>query len=130
MSDTIHQEISISATPQRIYEALTIAKKFSEITDAPAEIDPESGGQFSCFGGMITGQTIEAIPGKMLIQAWRVDNWEPGIYSIVKFEFKKISETETRLVFDHTGFPKEHLGHLEQGWHDRYWEPLKKYLNA
>ena len=130
MSDTIHQEIFISTYPKQIYEALTIAKKFSEFTDTPAEIDSESGGQFSCFGGMITGQTIEAIPGKMLVQAWRASNWEPSIYSIVKFEFKKISDTETKLIFDHKGFPKEHLVHLEQGWHNKYWEPLKKYLNT
>lgn len=130
MPKTIHQEISISANPQRIYEALTNAKQFSELTGAQAEIDPVSGGQFSCFGGMITGQTIEAIPGNRLVQAWRVGNWESGIYSIVKFEFEKINNTETKLIFDHTGFPEEHQDHLDQGWHDRYWEPLKKYLNA
>ena len=130
MPKAIHHEISISANPQRIYEALTCAKQFGEFTGALAEIDPVSGGQFSCFGGMITGQTIEAIPGNRLVQAWRVSNWEPGIYSIVKFEFEKIIDTETKLIFDHTGFPEEHRDHLDQGWHDRYWEPLKKYLNA
>lgn len=130
MPDTIHQEISISATPQQIYVALTDAIQFSEFTNAPAEINPEIGGQFSCFGGMITGQTIEAVPDELLIQAWRAGNWEAGIYSIVKFEFKKVSDSETRLIFDHTGFPKEHLEHLAQGWHDKYWEPLKRYLNA
>jgi len=130
MSNTIHHEISISANSQQIYEALTNAKQFGELTGAPAEIDPVSGGQFSCFGGMITGQTIETIPGNRLVQAWRVSNWEPGIYSIVKFEFEKINDSETKLIFDHTGFPEEHRDHLDQGWHDRYWYPLKKYLNA
>ena len=78
MSDTIHQEISIDATAQQIYDALTIAAKFSKLSEAPTEIDPTPGGQFSCFGGMISGQTIEAISGKMLVQAWRVGFWEPG----------------------------------------------------
>ena len=79
---------------------------------------------------MITGQTIEAIPGTRLVQAWRVGNWDPGIYSIVKFEFEALSDSETNLIFDHTGFPDEHRDHLDKGWHDRYWQPLINYVNA
>ncbi len=127
---TIHHEISIHATPERIFHALTDAEEFAELSGAPAEIDASPGGQFSCFGGMITGQTIEAIPGTRLVQAWRVGNWDAGVYSIVKFEFEVISGSETKLLFDHTGFPDEHRDHLDQGWHDRYWQPLIKYLGT
>jgi activator of HSP90 ATPase len=130
MTMKIHHEISINANPQRIFEALTDAKQFAELTGAPAEIDLVSGGQFSCFGGMITGLTIEAIPGIRLVQAWRVGNWDEGIYSIVKFEFEVVNDSETRLVFDHAGFPDEHRDHLDEGWHERYWQPMKSYLNA
>lgn len=113
---------------ERLFDALTNAEQFAELTGAPAEMAPESGAQFSYFDGMITGQTIEILPSQRLVQAWRVGNWEPGIYSIVKFEFEKVSETATKLTFDHTGYPEEHKAHLDQGWHDRYWEPLKSYL--
>ena len=130
MTMKIHHEISINANPQRIFEALTDAKQFAELTGAPADIDLVSGGLFSCFDGMITGQTIEAIPGTRLVQAWRVGNWDPGIYSIVKFEFEALSDLETNLIFDHTGFPDEHRDHFDQGWHDRYWQPLINYVNA
>jgi hypothetical protein len=34
----------------------------------------------------------------------------------------------TRLVFDQTGLPPEHVGHLSKGWKARYWKPLKAYL--
>ncbi|MBV7328130.1 SRPBCC domain-containing protein [Chloroflexi bacterium TSY] len=125
---TIHQEIRFKSSVQRVYDALTTAEQFGELTGAPAEMVPESGAQFSYFGGMISGQTIEILPTKRLVQAWRVGNWEPGVYSIVKFEFEKISDTETKLIFDHTGFPAEHKDHLEKGWHERYWEPMKGYL--
>jgi len=130
MPKMIHHDISIDANSQRVYDALTNANQFAEFTGAPAEIDPVSGGQFSCFDGMITGLMIEAIPNDRLVQAWRVGNWDAGIYSIVRFELKKISDTQTKLIFDHTGFPEEHRDHLDQGWHDRYWEPLKRYLNG
>jgi len=125
---SIHQEISFTGNLKRVYDAFTNAKLFSEFSGASAEIDPEPGGKFSCFGGMILGQTIENIPAERLVQAWRVANWEPGVYSIVKFEFEEVSDTETKLILDHTGFPEDHKAHLEQGWHERYWEPLKKYI--
>ncbi|HEX9758472.1 MAG TPA: SRPBCC domain-containing protein [Nitrospiria bacterium] len=127
---SIHQEINFKCKSQQIFEALTKAEQFGEFSGSPAEINPESGGKFSCFGGIISGITIENVPNKRLVQAWRVGNWEPGVYSIVKFEFEKINDRETKLVFDHTGFPEEHKGHLEQGWNERYWEPLKKYLET
>ena len=130
MSQSIHHEVLFNTGPENIFEALTDAKKFSELTGSPAEIDSISGGKFSCFDGMITGQTIEISPSSRLVQAWRVGNWEPGIYSIVKFEIEKLNEMETKLIFDHTGFPEEHRVHLDQGWHERYWTPLKDYLNA
>ncbi len=43
MSKPIHQEISFNTNPKRIYEALTNAKQFSELTGAPAKIDSVSG---------------------------------------------------------------------------------------
>ena len=126
----IHQEIVFTCAAQRVFEALTLAEQFAVLSDAPAEIDPQAGGRFSCFGGMISGLTIESLPGIRLVQAWRAGNWDPGVYSIVKFEFEKIDDLKTKLIFDHAGFPEEHKTHLEQGWHARYWEPMKKYLES
>lgn len=124
----IHQEIIINSSSEQIFSALTSAEKFSKLTSTPAEIDPTIGGQFSCFGGMITGLTIEIEYNTRLVQAWRASNWDAGIYSIVKFELEKVNDSETKLIFDHTGYPDEHVEHLEQGWHNMYWEPIKKYL--
>ena len=127
---SIHQEITYKSSPQLIFDALTNSDKFEALTGDPADILPETGGKFSCFGGAISGISIELVANKRLVQAWRVADWEPGIYSIAKFELEKINASETKLIFDHTGFPEEHRVHLEQGWHDRYWDPIRKYLEA
>jgi activator of HSP90 ATPase len=129
MAEQIHQEILFDFNSQRIYDALTDAKQFAELTDSKTEINSEPGGAFSCFGGMITGRTIELVPGKRIVQAWRVGNWAPGIYSIIKFELEELNDMETKLIFDQAGFPEDNREHLAQGWHDRYWNPLKKFLN-
>jgi hypothetical protein len=46
----------------------------------------------------------------------------------VRFDFAKVG-AGTKLVLDHTGFPKSNRDHLEDGWHKMYWEPLKAYLS-
>jgi activator of HSP90 ATPase len=125
---TIHQEVVLNAGTQKIYEALIDSKQFSEITGgAPTEINPEAGGSFSCFGGMIFGRNIELVPNQRIVQAWRVANWPEGIYSIAKFELKA-QDSKTLLIFDHIGFPESEAAHLEAGWIQNYWNPLEKYL--
>jgi activator of HSP90 ATPase len=127
MTKTIHQEVVFNASPERIYEVPTGAKQFSEITGAPTEINPEAGGSFTCFGGMIFGRNIELVPGKRIVQAWRVANWPEGVYSIAKFELTE-QDSKTLLVFDHIGFPEAEVEHLAAGWGENYWNPLEKYL--
>jgi activator of HSP90 ATPase len=125
--NSIHQEVTINASPQRVYDALTQGERFSKMTGAPAEIEGKEGGRFSCFGGMITGRNVELATGQRVVQAWRAGNWEPGVYSMARFELKP-EGSGTRLVFDHTGYPPDQGEHLAKGWEANYWEPLRKAL--
>ena len=59
---SLHQEIELKASPQRIYGILLDSKQFVAFTGMPATIDPPAGGAFSMFGGMIVGRNIELIP--------------------------------------------------------------------
>jgi len=139
-AESIHQETIFRADRSRIYEALTDTKQFNEITKiaatkdpgislekVPTEISREVGGTFTLFGGIILGRHIELVRNTRVVQAWRVVNWDPGVYSIVKFELVE-QGTGTRIVFDHTGFPKGDAEHLASGWKAHYWEPLAKFL--
>ncbi|MFM9886587.1 MAG: SRPBCC family protein [Burkholderiales bacterium] len=128
MADSIHQDVDIDASADRIFEALTTARHFSGFTGgAPSEIDAAPGGAFSCFGGMITGRNVELVPGRRVVQAWRAKNWPEGVYSIVRFELQAKGKS-TNVVFDQSGFPATAKQELEGGWHKMYWEPLRKYL--
>jgi uncharacterized protein YndB with AHSA1/START domain len=128
MSDPIHQEIVFDASPERVYQVLTDAKQFSQMSGgAPTEITAEAGGSFSAFGGMISGRNLELVPNQRVVQAWRAGNWEPGVFSIARFELKP-EGSGTRVVFDHSGFPAEHREHLAGGWKANYWDPLQKHL--
>lgn len=139
-SESIHQEVHFKATRKRVYQALTDAKQFDHVvklSDAaktrmppgapPTQISPEAGGAFSLFGGIIVGRNIELTPDARIVQAWRPAYWDPGVYSIVKFELAD-SGTGTKLVLDHKGFPAGDGKSLLEGWNKNYWEPLAKYL--
>ena len=128
MAGVIQQEIIIRATPKRVYDALLDSRQFSAFTGgAAAEISRDPGGPMSCFGGMITGRNVELVPDQRIVQAWRVGNWAPGVYSIVSFELKP-EGSNTLLSLRHAGFPEGTGEHLDAGWHKMYWEPLQKFL--
>jgi activator of HSP90 ATPase len=126
---SLHQEIDLNGAPQRVFEILLDSKQFGAVTGMAAEIDAKEGEAFKTFGGLIEGRNIELIPGHRIVQAWRESSWEPGFYSLVHFELGA-QGAATRLVLDHTGFHPGDFVHLDPGWHERYWEPLKKYLAA
>jgi uncharacterized protein YndB with AHSA1/START domain len=139
-AESIHQEVTFTASPKRVYDALTDAKQFQrviELSDAiksrmpagapPAQISTEPGGAFSMFGGLITGRQIELVPGQRIVQAWRPMYWNPGTYSIVKFELAN-SGSGTKLTLDHKGFPDGDAQSLLDGWNKNYWQPLEKFL--
>jgi activator of HSP90 ATPase len=127
VSNTLRQEVLLAGSPDRVYRALTDATKFAAMTGAPTEITAEAGGAFTCFGGMIVGRFIEVVRDQRLVQAWRVKAWDAGVYSLVRFELRAEAGA-TRVTLEHTGFPEGEAEHLAAGWHQNYWEPLKKHL--
>ena len=139
-AESIHQEPIFRASPKRVYEALTDEKRFEKVTqlsaamqsgmalgNKPTQIGREAGGPFTLFGGHIVGRHIELVPNERIVQAWRVVDWDPGIYSIVKFQLAE-QGSGTKVIFDHAGFPQGKGQHLADGWKANYWEPLEKYL--
>jgi activator of HSP90 ATPase len=138
-AESIHQEPVFKASRKRVYEALTDAKQFDKVIELsgvmqamhlgnkPAEISREVGGAFALFGGYITGRHVELVPNERIVQAWRTGSWPPGVYSIAKFELVE-QGAGTKIVFDHTGFPKGDAESLASGWKAHYWEPLAKLL--
>ena len=124
---SLHQELELQASPQRIYEALLDSKQFAEFSGEPAQIGREEGSAFSTFGGVILGRNIELVSGQRIVQAWRPSHWAPGTYSIVRFELKARNAQAT-LILDHTGFPEGDFSSLNYGWGLKYWDPLKKFL--
>jgi activator of HSP90 ATPase len=138
-ADAIHQEPVFTASRKRVYDALTDAKQFDKVIqlsgamqamhlpDKPAEISREAGGAFKLFGGYIMGRQVELAPNERIVEAWRTGGWNPGVYSIARFELVE-QGSGTKIIFDHTGFPQGEAEVLASGWKAHYWEPLEKLL--
>jgi activator of HSP90 ATPase len=138
-AEFIHQEPVFKASRQRVYDALTDTKQFDQVSHLsaamksmalgakPTEISREPGGAFALFGGYVTGRQIELVPNERIVQVWRAGSWDPGMYSIAKFALVE-QGAGTKILFDHTGFPKGLGEHLAGGWKMNYWEPLEKFL--
>ena len=138
-AEAIHQEREFKASRKRVYEALTNTSQFDKIIEIsgakkvaalghePTQISTEVGGPFVIFLGHIIGRHIELTPNQRIVQAWRVIDWEPGVYSIARFELVEAG-ARTKIIFDHTGFPKGQAAHLADGWNGHYWDPLQKFL--
>jgi activator of HSP90 ATPase len=131
---SIRQEVTFPASPARIYELLTDSGKFAAATGRPARIEASEGAAFSIFGGYISGRQIELIPGQRVVQAWRGNDWDAGVYSFVRFTLTPAG-SGTKLVVDHNGYPQGKSPmyptwheHLSANWPVFYFEPFAKYL--
>ena len=140
-AEAIRQEPTFRASRKRVYQALTDSRQFDKVMrlsgamrsmatgTKPAEISRDQGGVFSIFGGYVSGRHIELVPDQRIVQAWRPQTWEPGVYSIVKFELVD-QAGGTKILFEHRGFPDGTGEHLAEGWKQNYWEPLQQYLDT
>jgi activator of HSP90 ATPase len=137
----IHQETDYPSSCARVYRALTRTSEFDALTrlsdaatllTAPGAkatmISDEVGAPFTLFGGYITGRNLEVVRNQRLVQAWRAGSWDPGEYSVVRFELQSHGSHCT-VAPDQRGFPDKQGSSLAYGWRVHYWEPLGKLLS-
>jgi activator of HSP90 ATPase len=126
---TLHQSVTLPASPHEVYEAFMDSKKHSEFTGAKAKINPKKGGKFSTFDDYATGENLELVPDTKIIQSWRASDWPKGHYSKATFELKPV-KNGTQLEFTQTNIPEKAYDDIAHGWVDWYWEKLKAYFKA
>ncbi len=127
---SIHQEVTIEATPAAVYGVLTSSEDFTKMTGGrAAKISKDAGGAVSLFGGDIAARNIELVPGKRVVQAWRSQSWPEGVYSLVTFALAAAGKG-TKITFTQAGHPAEAQQMLEGGWQQMYWGPMKAMLGG
>jgi activator of HSP90 ATPase len=130
MPKSIRQQLTFNAAPKEIYAALADSAQHAAFTGAAAKIGTEVGEPFSAHAGYIRGITVELVPGKRIVQAWRGKNWPKGVYSITSFELEAAGKGKARLIFTQHGVPDRFHAQISDGWNVHYWQPLRKWLAA
>ena len=125
---TIAQTVTLPGKPAAVFAALIKEKKHSAFTGVPAKIDGRVGGAFTCYDGYIKGVTVDLVPNKLLVQAWRSRDWPKGHYSLVVFSLSASRGGKTKLRFTHLGVPAGDFKAKSEGWRSHYWDRLKRYL--
>jgi activator of HSP90 ATPase len=125
------QQVTFNASPEEMYEQIMDAKKHAKFTGDKVSMSRKVGGEFSLLGGTAYGKNIELIPGKKIVQTWRMrqDNWPEDVMSEITFDFQPAGKNKTKLVFTQRNIPTNVADEFKQGWKDYYWEPMKAVLN-
>ena len=71
--------------------------------------------------------TISTLPPYNMMKVQSADGRKVAMIPAIPSRTLAASE-QTKLIFDHTGFPEGASVHLAPGWWSHYWEPLQKYL--
>jgi uncharacterized protein YndB with AHSA1/START domain len=124
---SIEQVVTFRATPAEVFEALIDSKKHAAFTGEPAEIDPKVGGAASFYGGKVTGINLDVVKNERIVQAWRPGNFPPGVFTLVTYAFAPEGKG-TKLTFTQQAVPESAYEHLSKGWEERYWQPLRAFL--
>lgn len=118
----------LPATPRQVYGAWMSSKQHAEFTGQECLISHKVGGKFTVFDGWASGENVELVPEKKIIQTWRADDWPAGAVSTITVQL--IAEPKgTKLLFMQTGVPASKAKDIAQGWREYYWVPLKEYFS-
>jgi activator of HSP90 ATPase len=129
MAKPIVSGATFPVSPRQLYRIFMDARLHGSAIGASARIDPKVGGKFSLFGNTITGKTLHAVAGKLVVQTWRGSHWpqsDPDSILIVRFSG---SAQSGRIELVHEGVPGHDRAGVKSGWPDYYWKPWKAYLS-
>ena len=126
---TIRQTVNFKAAPHDLYETLMDSKKHSAFTGGGCTISRRVGGKIDIYDGYITGENVELVPDKKIVQLWKPeeDCWPSDYFSKVTFSFKA-TKSGTRLTFVHSGVPVACGNRFDIGWNEHYWAKMKSVL--
>jgi uncharacterized protein YndB with AHSA1/START domain len=129
MPEQLKLSIILPAAPETVFHAWLDSALHAEFTGSPAEVDARVGGAFSAWDGYITGEILELIPPKRIVQAWRTEFPQDAPASRLEAIFEP-EGSGTCLTLVHTNIPEGQAENYRQGWDDFYFSPLQTYFSS
>ena len=115
----------LKATPEEVYNALTIPFSIELWTGEKAEMSTKAGDEFSLFGGDISGRNLQFEENTKIIQEWYFgEQEEPSIVTITL----SADRSFTKIELLHTNIPDEAFEDMVNGWDESYFGSLKEFF--
>ncbi|MGA2582351.1 MAG: SRPBCC domain-containing protein [Tepidisphaeraceae bacterium] len=130
MTPTIQQSVHFPASVKELYDIYMDPRKHSAFTGGPVKISPKPGSKFDAFGGMLSGVTLAAIPGKLIVQRWRSHLFHATDPDSILILYFTQTGKRSRIDLAHVNVPKHDHKGVTDGWKKYYWDPLRKYLKS
>ena len=121
---------TISAPPDKVYEAYLSSREHAAMTGSAAKIENKVSGRFMAWDGYITGTITELVKNRKIVQTWRTTEFEAeDPDSTLELTFDAVQDGKgTKLVLTHKNLPEGTEAEYKQGWKDCYFEPMKEYF--
>jgi activator of HSP90 ATPase len=128
MAKTVTQSVRFPAPAEALYALYMNAKQHAAAIGAPVAVSGRSGSRFSAFGGGIVGRTLAAVPGRMVVQAWRSTQWPKAAPDSVLVLVFSNGAGGGRVDLVHVNVPDQDYAGIKAGWTTYYWKPWRTYL--
>lgn len=110
-----------------LFRALVEEAQVRAYTQSDCKIDAKTGGEFSLFGGNVTGVFKELVPYETIKQAWRFKHWPAGHFSDVTLTITENADN-CKLELVHSNIPESDVETTTSGWKSHQWTRMKSIL--
>lgn len=117
---TIELATDLFVPPALVYDTWLDSARHSLLAQAPALIDPRVGGQYSLWGGAVTGEFVFLERPRVIAQTWRTVDFTADMDdSRLELTFEeRVKGCHLRVVHGH--IPKAMVGMFRTAWTQYY----------
>jgi activator of HSP90 ATPase len=113
---------TLNATPQDVYNAMTNPLMIEIWTGEPVVMSTEPGSVFEIWDGAITGENMEFVQDKLIVQRWFFGEEEDSIVTIKLHPDRK----GTLVELHQTNIPDNAFENMVEGWDQDYFGNLRQ----
>ena len=128
MRSIIHQTVVLPASAESLFEMYLDPAAHGAWSGGDVRISGEAGAEFEAFGGALSGQILEVVRPRLVVQSWRSTAFhKENLDSTLILNFTP-EGNEGRIDLVHLDVPSHDYDQVVEGWQKYYWEPWREYL--
>ena len=117
-------------TAERLYHAWLDSDEHTAMTGSSAQIEPTVGGHFTAWEGYIYGVTLELLPSRLIVQAWRTTEFPDEAPDSRLEVWLEEDDRGVQIRLVHSEIPDGQGEDYRQGWDEYYFAPMQEYYSG